>query len=506
MPGMRFEADIMIAGGSLGGVQAARCACGEGLRVWMCERSLWIGGQLTSQAVPPDEHAWIEEQGAPRSYMAYREQVRQVYRSLPEAGKAMRKDRFCPGGSWVSRIAHEPRVAHALLRASLEPFIQSGLLHLEIGAWPVRSDVREGRILSVACENDRGETMEVFARMFLDATDTGEMLPLTGTEYRIGAESREETGENMAPEKADPLDQQPVTWVAALRLDAERSWMEKPASYDFFAHETIRGHRVLDWEAWGAEGLRRFAMYDHTPGAVDLGLWRYRRIVCGENYTDGRRDVSLLNWPQNDYIFSAALENAGAEENLRMARELTKCTAYWLWAQGYPVSLDGEALGTGDGLAQAPYIRESRRILACRTVRAEDVLYREGEDPICRFPDSIGVGHYAMDLHMTTRSRTSMYARTRPFEIPLGAMIPRRTKNLIPASKNIGTTHLTTGCFRLHPTEWTVGEAAGLLAAFSLRNGWDIMEVWRHRTGMFQQFLTERGVQLHWRETEMGLE
>src|SRR5690606_39469674 len=50
-----------------------------------------------------------------------------------------------------------------------------------------------------------------------------------------------------------------------------------------------------------------------------------------------------------------------------------------------------------------------------------------------------------------------------PFEIPLGALIPKRMENLLPANKNIGTTHVTNGCYRLHPVEWSIGEAVGLL-------------------------------------------
>ncbi len=43
-----------------------------------------------------------------------------------------------------------------------------------------------------------------------------------------------------------------------------------------------------------------------------------------------------------------------------------------------------------------------------------------------------------------------------------------RVANLIAAGKNLGTTHITNGCYRLHPVEWNVGEAAGALAAFAL--------------------------------------
>src|SRR3712207_7276816 len=58
--------------------------------------------------------------------------------------------------------------------------------------------------------------------------------------------------------------------------------------------------------------------------------------------------------------------------------------------------------------------------------------------------------------------------RSLPFQVPLGAMIPVRVNNLIAGCKNIGTTHVTNGCYRLHPVEWAIGEAAGALAAFCL--------------------------------------
>ena len=54
-----------------------------------------------------------------------------------------------------------------------------------------------------------------------------------------------------------------------------------------------------------------------------------------------------------------------------------------------------------------------------------------------------------------------------PFQIPLGSLLPVRMENLIPALKNIGTTHITNGCYRLHPVEWSIGEAVGLLVTYS---------------------------------------
>ena len=55
--------DIAIFCGSLGGVLAASSAAKSGKKTALFSETEWIGGQLTSQAVPPDEHKWIEETG-----------------------------------------------------------------------------------------------------------------------------------------------------------------------------------------------------------------------------------------------------------------------------------------------------------------------------------------------------------------------------------------------------------------------------------------------------------
>ena len=490
--------DVAVLGGSLGGVQAARAACECGLHVYLCEATDWLGGQMTSQAVPPDEHRWINIQGATASYMAYRHSIREHFLQDPAAAEAMRaQGDFIPGNAWVSRLAHDPRVSERYFRASLAPFVEQGLLTIAYSTRLLSAQVQGDRVLSVLTANEKGEQECIAARFFLDATDTGELLPLTGTEYRIGAESREETGEPNAPEKGDREDQQPITWVGALRLYSERPEMKKPESYDYFASLSVRGLPLFSWEAYGAGGVTRFGMFDGDVAPGSLGMWSYRRIQYPPFFTDKRSEISLLNWQQNDYMFGNIIDDPQSAHHLEMARKQTKCCAYWLWSQGYPVALDGEMLGTSDGLAKAPYIRESRRIIAKRTILEQEIAKKWNPVPRVR-RDSVGVGHYSLDVHLTTRTRTTFYEEAQPFEIPLSAMIPVRMLNLLPAGKNIGTTHLTGGCFRLHPVEWTVGEAAGYLAAFCVHHALLPRDVLEKPLDDFQSLLISRGFQLHW--------
>ena len=120
-----INADIIICGASLGGTLAAYSAVREGKRAVLLEKTKWIGGQLTSQAVPPDEHIWIEKQGCTRSYSEYRKSVREYFRNLDGYSEDIKKEEwFCPAFSEVSFLAHPPKLAHKLLSDMLKPYVK----------------------------------------------------------------------------------------------------------------------------------------------------------------------------------------------------------------------------------------------------------------------------------------------------------------------------------------------------------------------------------------------
>jgi hypothetical protein len=154
-------------------------------------------------------------------------------------------------------------------------------------------------------------------------------------------------------------------------------------------------------------------------------------------------------------------------------------------------------------------VRESRRIRAEFTVleqhvgvaaRAELTGVPEANARAEAFPDTVGIGSFPIDLHPSTGGDNYIDFATRPFQIPLGALLPVRVENLVPACKNIGTTHVTNGCYRLHPVEWNIGEAAGLLVAFSERKKTAPRGV-RAKPELlseFQDWIRGQGVETHW--------
>ena len=115
------------------------------------------------------------------------------------------------------------------------------------------------------------------------------------------------------------------------------------------------------------------------------------------------------------------------------------------------------------------------------------------------FADSVGVGSYRIDLHPSTGGNNYIDISSLPFQIPLGALILRRVENLLPACKNLGTTHITNGSYRLHPVEWAIGEAAGAGGLLARAKGITAGDPeFEQVLTAFQARLVAQGVEIAW--------
>lgn len=523
-----LHTEVLVVGGGMGGVAAALAAARQGRRVVLTEEYEWLGGQLTSQAVPPDEHTWIEQFGATASYRELRDGIRDYYRQwYPLTAAARREVALNPGAGLVSRICSEPRAGVAVIDGLLAPHVSAGRLRVIRGVRPVEAFREGNRVEAVDFLDEAGVRSRITADYVLDATELGDILPLADVEHVIGFESRADTGEPSAPEEAQPENQQAFSWCFVIdHVDGDHT-IGKPDDYDEW--------RARQPEFWGAPMIsltgphprtleiftRTFTptidgdplamLADQRAGGGDEELWTFRRILAKGLYEPGAfdSDIVLVNWPMIDYL-DGTLTGPDAAAHRQAAKRQSLAMFYWLQTEaprpdggrGWPgLRLRGDVTGTEDGFAQAPYIRESRRIKAEYTVVEQDLSIEiRGDARPARYPDTVGVGMYRIDLHPTTGGDNYLDVASVPYEIPLGAMIPVRVDNLLPAGKNLGTTHITNGAFRLHPVEWNVGEVAGTLAAYCLEKSVSPRQV-RAQAGLlaeFQNRLTQQGVELHW--------
>lgn len=536
-----LKADIVIVGGGVGGCAAALSAAQSGYSVLLSEETDWLGGQLTCQITPADEHGWIEHFGCTASYRFFRELCRSYYRDhYPLIPEAKSDPLVNPGNAWVSPLAIEPAVAAFALNTMLAPHISSGRMKIlsehEVIAVEKASSDQVGKV--ILREKSSGIHRSVTGAFILDATELGEVLELADVERVTGQESQQDTGEPSAPSTARPENVQAFTWCLAIEHIANADYTyEVPENYEYWRNYHFPITPPWPGPAIGFDGLNPRTMmpvrYRFEPNPepserpaqlapqyrpIERTLWTYRRILDRSQFLPGflQSDVVIVNWPMNDYLNKSLLSADPEHRNLAReeSRRLSLSLLHWLRTEaprpdggrGWPgLRACPRITGTIDGLAKAPYIREARRIKAVTTIREQDIspsFFPSDARHARLYEDSIGVGSYRIDLHPSTSGDNFIDIPTLPFQIPLGALIPVRFENLLPAAKNIGTTHITNGCYRLHPIEWNIGEVSGALAAYCLRHKLTPRQV-HQQTDIrerFQAFLQERGVEISWPE------
>ena len=234
----------------------------------------------------------------------------------------------------------------------------------------------------------------------------------------------------------------------------ERHVIPEPARYRHYREAQpysltidVHGGEIYAEES----GRLEYRLYDRMPGTKG-GLWTYRRLLAAELFgARAPHDLTLFNWPGNDYRDRSIIDRPAAEvaASLQDAKRVSLGFLHWLQTEapttadrrGAPeIMLRPDAMGTADGLSKHPYIRESRRIVALKTIVEAEVSAQFQPGPVAApFADSVGIGWYPIDIHRSGDDDVGLSCRTRPFQIPLGALIPVRVVNLIAACKNIGT-------------------------------------------------------------------
>jgi len=163
------------------------------------------------------------------------------------------------------------------------------------------------------------------------------------------------------------------------------------------------------------------------------GLWTYRRLIDAGLFPPGAgypRDISMLNWPGNDYRDQSILDRSPREQAqaLQDAKRVSLGFLYWLQAEApRPGGASGfaelmprpDVFASADALGKHPYIREGRRIRSRRTIVEQDVSadYQKGARA-AHFEDSVGVGWYPIDIHNSGPDDVGVSCRTRRSRFP----------------------------------------------------------------------------------------
>jgi hypothetical protein len=481
--------EALVAGAGMGGAAAALRLAERGHSVCLTEETDWVGGQMTAGGVSAlDENRFIETTGATRNYYRMRNAIRDSYRRGKRlTAEAARWENLNPGSCYVSSLCFEPAVGVRVLEQMLGG--HNSRIRLLLRTAVFRLEVREGRVRSaLAFRFDTKETIRIRPRWVLDATETGDLLPLAGVPYSVGSEARSETGEAHAAESANPACVQSFTYpFAAEHREGANHRTSKPEGYERIRDSqpfTIRMNYPVEFGWKGSFTYTVFGDELPVPNNMSPGpFFTWRRLLAVKNFVNGAvpRDVVLMNWPRQDYHDESVLDKSPREAAriLQAAKRVSYAFLYWMQTDiprddrngaGYPgIMLRRDVMGSEDGLSKYPYIRESRRMKSSTRVVQGDIVAESQSGSRARwFSDSVGTGFYMVDIHPCGANERGRMMMPKPFQVPMATLTAPNVSNFLAAGKNLSVTHITNGAFRLRPIEWSIGEAAGTIASLNL--------------------------------------
>lgn len=441
----RQSADILVAGGGTSGVAAGIQAARMGAKTVIVEEYEWLGGMLTSAGVSATDGNYNLPGGIWGEF-------RKALVSHYGADSLLRT-------GWVSNILFEPSVGNSIFSsmAAAEPDLEVvhyavvKAVHRRYDKWKVT--VRKGDRL-----------IRYSAKILIDATELGDIAAMCGAGYDIGMDSRLETGEDIAPGKANAIVQD-LTYVAILKDFGIEVPVERPDGYDSLLYACACINQICagtgrEDPVWSCD---KMLTYGRLPG-----------------------DKYMINWPiyGNDYYVNLIeMDSEAREEALKQAKLKTLGFVYFINHElGYDnLALADDEYPTPDRLPFIPYYRESRRIRGKVRLTLNHITDPYGQsDNLYR--TAVAVGDYPVDHHHSAYSGPESLPdlRFRPvpsFGLPLGTLVPEDTEGLIVAEKSISVTNLVNGATRLQPVVLQVGQAAGALGALAVRNGVKVSKV-----------------------------
>ena len=456
-----WQCEVVVVGGSLGGVAAANHAMRSGAVTCLIEVTPWLGGQISSQGVSAlDESLRMRHaDNFSASWERFKVLLQQQFVNLPAwtgiaptttvreinscwvgelcfppevgaiASEQLLQDaaQFAPGSQWSVATAfkgaefdltgQDITAIYAVRRVPMQAdYRPTGRLSEELSHWYSWTDDELFDKIPIRLEAFPDRPLIV-----IDATDTGELIAWADVPYRTGSEAQDLLGETHAPSQSNPDCTQAFTFPFAIALhDDGGQGMEYLSQIDpvFNRHEHTREYSM-----------------DGFPMFAGTSLFHYRRIVSKTRNNPfygapAPGDISMINWTAgNDWnwmdppllLSPEKLADTGQYQNwlgglswsaLGYGETHALLFSQWLLEtqgqSGTPLAHlmgDDSPMGTQSGLSMMPYIREGRRILGRDAYGQPEFMLREAD---IRNDQSggrdlrdtaVAVTHYSIDIH-----------------------------------------------------------------------------------------------------------
>lgn len=488
-----LDCDVLIAGGSLSSLSAAITASESFPKLHICltEPTDWPGGQFTSSGVSAPDFGLLNR---------YSENLPSSFNDLIAAASSPVLNYKC----WVSTVCLMPDVVFSsYVQPTLKALPNLTLLQRTVVKQvsvapdnavssvtvvtrsPVEASAEWGRLFSEEAADWYSpspsqyygkEVTEISARVFVDATEFGDVLallaPVAGITVTTGVEKPSE--DSLSADSNCGQSTTVVYFMDVLAEDAAGAWV--PPLGDSYG-----GEWNLVQDDWNR-------------------TWSYRRAECGSGCGGSYHDVhvgdkSQINFGNGgndftiDYMFlpDAALDVSDWSGGLNttalgMAEQRAYASFHFLVGEAPDairplLAADRDATGTLHGLSKLPYVRDTRRSFGIGGFRLsyDDLVSVDGTNLGQHFEDTVALTNYPADIHPLEGCSYPADVNpttTCPSYLPLRALTVDKVPNLLVAGKTMSQTFHANAATRLHPSEWSSGLSAGFIAGYIVEKGW----------------------------------
>lgn len=525
--------DVVIVGGTPGGIMAAVSAAREGKDCILLERSGHIGG-LPSNGLGATD---IATRGATTGLFGrFIELNRQHY--VSEYGQDSDQVKKCSGGYHFESGVAEENFWKMISEAGPGRIEVRTMRQFDSSAENL--EMKDGRIVSIRILDRLDGDMETYTgRIFIDATYEGDLGAAAGVPFRLGRESASEFSEPCAGKvyrwwKHGPDEEgstyegddaiQAYNYRVCLTTDKDNSVpVPKPENYNREEYvsliEDVYTGRNADirFKKVTPEQMEanRQRILDGGRTAIPgdpWGMWKVTNMVHLPNAkTDANNqhlalistDLPEENWPW---------PTADWEWRDRFARRLRDYTLGLFWFAQHDEALPpqfreaclqyglaADEYTDNGNFPRQVYVREGRRLEGTYFFTANDVLpVSEGSRPPVN-AESVTASHYALDSHAVRKREEGRVHLdgffshpSAVYTVPYGVMVPKKVDNLL-FPVPVSGSHVGFSTMRMEPCWMALGEAAGVAASLSIDAGCDVRSI--SVTDM-QRILLENGATL----------
>lgn len=479
--------DLVVYGGTPGGVALAVRAAREGLTVMLVNYTQHLGGIFSSGLGTMDT---LYNGARAPLYDEYRYSIYDYYRS--KYGKdSPQYEASLPG---FAKTKFESHVAELLINRMVE---REDKITVTKGYYPVGVK-KNGRMISSITfkEMDGTKTLTFTGKIFADCSYEGDLLMLTGTEHRIGRESKDEFNETHAG----------ITYT-------QKNFWPPPSHVDKEYLRQVRTMNVYLYDSWSE------LIFPESTGAADKAIQAFNfrttltndpnnRVIPGKPKNYDREYIkkkyafirgtglqvpnqkTSWNYPevigeQNNYV-----EGDWKERKRVMDRFREDTLAVLYFKQNDPsvpeeerkywkeFGLSRDEYPENGHIPYELYVREARRLVGYEIFTQHDGQLAEGLKRAPVHADSISITEWFMDSHACTdheiegskpEGEVMLKNFTFPGQVSFGTIFPKEFDNFI-VPVCLSSTHVGWGTIRLEPTWMSICEAAGYVVAFALRD------------------------------------